>query len=114
MALRPVAGLVCGGLTAALGALLLGEYELAGVMPLGAGLLVGLVVGEVVVGVGRHRSAVVALLSGALAAGSLAWAGWIDAGEGLEPVKRGAWLGAAVAAVAAAVRTRGLRARVRR
>ena len=40
---------------AALGALILGEYEFTGTLPWVAGPLFGLVIGEVVVGVGRSR-----------------------------------------------------------
>ena len=109
MALRVGLGLVCAALVAALGALVLGEYEFQGTLPFVAGPLFGLVLGEVVTGVGRARSLVVALIAAALAFGGIAWAGWIDSSEGVEPVKGLVWVAATLAALAAAVRTVGLR-----
>jgi hypothetical protein len=100
-----MAGLVCGAAVAALGALILGEYEFTGLLPYVAGALFGLVIGEVVVGVGRDRSWPVAILAGGLAAGGIAWAGWIDSSEGIEPVKGLVWVSAALAAAVALART---------
>lgn len=107
--LRAGLGVVCGALVAALGALILGEYEFTGTLPFVAGPLFGLVIGEVVVGVGRARSLVVGAAAAALAFGGIAWAGWIDSSEGVEPVKGLVWVAAALAAVAAGVRTVGMR-----
>lgn len=97
--------MVVGAAVAALGALILGEYEFTGLLPYVAGALFGLVIGEVVVGVGRDRSWAMAIVAGALAAGGIAWAGWIDSSEGIEPVKGLVWVAAALAAVVAAART---------
>lgn len=108
-ALRAGLGLLCGAAVAALGALILGEYEFQGTLPFVAGPLFGLVVGEVVVGVGRARWLWLALLTGLLAAGGIAWAGWIDSSEGIEPVKGLVWVAAGLAMVAAALRVAGLR-----
>ena len=111
MALRIALGLTVAALVAALGALILGEYEFEGTLPFVAGPLFGLVVGEVVVGVGRSRRLPVAVVAGALAAAGIAWAGWIDSSEGVEPVKGLVWVSASLAALAAAVRTTGLPSR---
>lgn len=110
--LRAVLGVVCAAALAALGALILGEYEFTGLLPFVAGPLFGLVVGEVVVGVGQRRTLPVGLVAGAVAFAGLAWAGWIDSSGGLEPVKGLVWVGAALAAVMALLRTTGLRRRV--
>lgn len=107
--LRALLGLLCGAATAALGALILGEYEFTGTLPYVAGPLFGLVIGEVVVSVGRARSWPVGLLTAALAFGGIAWAGWIDSSEGVEPVKSLVWVAAALAALAALLRTIRLR-----
>jgi hypothetical protein len=107
--LRAVLGLVCGAAAAALGALILGEYEFTGSLPYVAGPLFGLVIGEVVVSVGRDRSWPVALATAALAFGGVAWAGWIDSSEGVEPVKGLVWVAAGAAAVVALLRTGQLR-----
>lgn len=92
-----------------MGALILGEYEFTGSLPFVAGPLFGLAIGEVVVGVGRNRTVVVGALAGTIAFGGIAWAGWIDANEGIEPVKGLVWVAAALAAVVATLRTTGLR-----
>ena len=107
--LRAGLGVVCGAAVAALGALILGEYEFTGSLPFVAGPLFGLAVGEVVVGVGRTRALASGALAGAIAFGGIAWAGWIDANEGVEPVKGLVWVAAALAAAVAALRTTGLR-----
>ena len=108
---RAALGLLLAAAISVLGAFVLGEYEFEGSMPLAAGLLFGIVVGEVAVEVGRRRTVAVALACAGLAAGGLLWAGWIAAGEGLEPIPGGAWLAAGVGAAAAALRVVGLRRR---
>lgn len=106
--LRAGIGIVCGAAAAALGALILGEYEFTGTLPFVAGPLFGLVVGEIVVGVGRVRSLVVAAVAAVAAFAGIAWAGWIDSSEGVEPVKALVWVAAPMAAAAALLRVAGL------
>ena len=99
---------------ATFGALLLGEYEFEGWwLPIGAGVLFGAVVAEVVVEVGRRRTAPIAIATALLAAGGLVWAGWISAGEGLEPIPSGAKVAAALGFVTAGARTYDWRGRRR-
>lgn len=105
---------LAGAAVAAFGALIVGEYEFEGVIPVLAGLVLGVLVSEAVALGGQWRGRVPAAVAGALAAGGLVWAGWIDSGEGLEPYPALAWLGAAVAALTAGARARGPRARRRR
>lgn len=109
MTWRALLGLVLGAAAAALGALILGEYEFTGSLPWVAGPLFGLVVGEVVVEVGRSRHLAVAVLTAGLSFGGIAWAGWIDSTQGIEPIKRLVWVSAALAGATALVRTAGLR-----
>ncbi len=97
--------MLCGAAAAALGALMLGEYEFTGLLPFVAGPLFGLAIGEIVVGVGRARTVPIAVVAGALAFGGIALAGWIDSSEGVEPVKRAVWAAAVLAAAVAGVRT---------
>jgi hypothetical protein len=101
---RAALGVLCGAGAAALGALILGEYEFTGTLPFVAGPLFGLVIGEVVVGVGRVRTIPIAVVAAALASGGIAWAGWIDSSEGVEPVKGLVWVAAALAAAVALAR----------
>jgi hypothetical protein len=106
---RTIIGLLCGAVVAALGALVLGEYEFSGSLPYVAGPLFGLVVGEAVVAAGRSRTMVVGAIAGLLALGGITWAGWISSGDGLEPLTTVVWVSAALAAVAAFLRTADLR-----
>jgi hypothetical protein len=103
--------MACGVAVAVLGALVLGEYEFTGAMPYVAGLLFGLVVAEVIVGVGRHRSLVVGAVAAATAGGGLLRAAWTATGEGLRPLPVGVWPGIAIGAAAACWRASGLRRR---
>ena len=103
---RPVS-LLAGAAVSALGALILGEYEFTGWFPYVAGVLFGLVVAETVVGVGHWRGPVPAVAAATLSAAGLAWAAWIDSGEGLEPWPSLAWVAMALGAGAAALRAWG-------
>jgi hypothetical protein len=107
---RTLVGLLCGALVAAVGALILGEYDFSGSLPWIAGPLFGLVVGEAVVTAGRSRSMAVGAVSSLLALGGMTWAGWISSGDGLAPMTTLAWVAAGLAAVAAFLRTADLRA----
>ena len=53
---RLLIGMTLGALVAAFGALFLGEYEFDEALPIGAGVLMGYLVAEVVVSIGKHRS----------------------------------------------------------
>lgn len=103
-----VLGLACAAFTAVLGALILGEYEFTGTLPYVAGPLFGLVLGEVVVGVGRTHTVVAAAITSVLGFAALVWAGWISSGEGLNPIATLVWVAAALAAICAYVRIAGL------
>ena len=110
--LRAGIGLLLSAVAAVLGAFVLGEYEFDGALPVFAGVLFGLVLGEIVVSVGKLRTIPIAVLCGLEAFGGLVWAGWISAGEGIEPIPGGAWLAAALGLVAGALRVAGLRRKV--
>jgi hypothetical protein len=112
--IRVVGGLLAAGGAAALGALILGEYQFTGWLPAVAGLLFGLIVAELAVEIGRRQSLAVGLVCGGLAAGGLVWAGWISAGEGLEPIAGGAWLAAAIGFATGVARAGGLARRAGR
>ncbi len=98
-------GLLLAAAVAVLGALVLGEYQFDGLaLSVGAGVLFGLVVAEVAVEVGRTRAWPAASACATFSFAGFVWAGWISAGEGLNPIADGAWLAAALAAAAALVR----------
>jgi hypothetical protein len=101
--MRFVVAVVVVAVLAVLGALVLGEYEFDGTFPLVAGPLLGLVFGEAALAIARRRSLGLGAVVAALAAASLIGAGWIDSGEGLEPMKAMVWVAAGLGAVVAAV-----------
>lgn len=105
---RKVAGIVAAALVAALGALILGEYEFKGTLPWVAGPLFGLVLGEVVIAAGKARDVVSAGCVAAFGFAGIVWAGWIDSTEGVEPVHSLVWVAAGLAAIVGYVRTAGL------
>ena len=102
--IRVLVAMALGALVAALGAVFLGEYEFDETLPIAAGALLGLVVAEIVVSLGRHRSWTMAGILAVLVGVAIVLAGHLDAGD-VEPVKAGAYLSAALGAGAAALRT---------
>ena len=101
--IRVLVAMTVGALVAAFGALFLGEYEFDELLPIGAGVLLGLVVAEIVVSVGRHRSWTMAGILAVLVGVAVLLAGHLDAGD-VGPVKVGAYASAALGAAAAALR----------
>lgn len=92
-----------GALVATLGALFLGEYEFDELLPVAAGPLLGLVMAEIVVSIGRHRSWTMAGILAVLAGVAVLLAGHLDAND-VAPIKTGAYASAGLAALAAAAR----------
>ena len=105
MRFRVALGVVVGALLCALGALILGEYEFTGVTPIGAGVLFGLVISEIVIEIGGTRRPVLGVLTGAMVAGALAWAAYVSSGEGLRPFPTEAWIAMVLGGVTAGWRT---------
>lgn len=97
---------IAGAAVSAFGALIVGEYEFDGLLPVLAGLVLGLLVSEAVTLGGQWRGWAPAGIAGVLAAAGILWGGWIDSGEGLEGYPVLAWVGAATAAAVALVRVR--------
>ncbi|MEY2431614.1 MAG: hypothetical protein QOC92_1339 [Acidimicrobiaceae bacterium] len=107
--MRAILGVAAAAVGCVIGALILGEYEFTGATPIGAGLLFGLVISEIVIEIGRTRAPLIGVVSAAMVAGALAWAAYVSSGEGLRPFPSGAWLAMALGAIAAGVRTGGWR-----
>lgn len=95
--------MVVGGLFAALGALILGEYDLTGVTPVVAGILFGLIVAEIMTVAGRATDAMLAAAAALFSAAGMVWAAWISSGRDWGYVPGGAWVGVVLAALAAVV-----------
>src|SRR3954470_7372907 len=102
---------MAGAVASIVGALILGEYEFTGATPIGAGVLFGLVISEILLEIGAPRHPVIGLVAAAMVAGALAWAAWygVSAGEGLRPFPTGGWVAMVCGALAAGVRTGGWR-----
>jgi hypothetical protein len=102
-AVRRVLAVAVGALASALGALILGEYQLEGATAIVAGLLFGLILAELVTTVARSRDAAMAGASAALAVGGMVWGAWLSTGpdEDWSFVPDLAWVGVALAGAAA-------------
>jgi len=101
---RRILGAAVGALTAALGALVLGEYPFSGLVVLGAGILFGWFVAEVLVAVARWHGTGAAAVGALLAGGGLVWAAWISEGHDLGYLSVEGWLAVALGMAAAAFR----------
>ena len=103
--------MVVGAAAAAVGAVILGEYELTGFTPVVAGILFGLIVAEVMTVAGRANDVTIVLVAALMSAAGMVWAAWISSGEDWDYVPGGAWVGVGLAAAAAALwlRTPGRR-----
>ncbi|HEX2064937.1 MAG TPA: hypothetical protein VHE80_11010 [Acidimicrobiales bacterium] len=97
--MRELLGVAAGAVTAAVGALVVGEYSLAGVTGVVAGVVFGLVVAEVVVTVGRRQDLLVAVPTAAIVVAGLVWAAWIWSGRPWSRLPAGAVAAAAAGAV---------------
>ena len=104
--MRRTRALAAAALAAALAALIMGEYELTLATAAATGLVLGFGLPEVVLAISRWRGLVPAAATGALAGGSVLWAGWISSGRGVAPLRATVWVGVLLAAVVAAARLR--------
>lgn len=100
---RPVPAVLVSLAVAALGAVILGEYELAGTRPILAGFLFGITVAEVIASLARPWAREPELWAAAalVAEAGLVWATWISTGHELDRAATTAWLGIAVGSAAA-------------
>jgi hypothetical protein len=101
--MRFVLALLTAAATAAIGAVIIGEYQLTGLTGVVAGALFGLAIAEVILtvsGPDAHRAVPVALVAAAVfTAVGLVWAAWISAGHDWDFVPNGLWIGVAAGAV---------------
>lgn len=104
--MRRTLGLVVAVLGAALASLIMAEYEFEGFTPWMAGAAVGILVGEVVSGLGRWRGRLAMGASATIAAGSVLWGEWLESDSGVEKWSALAWGAAAGAAAVASWGTR--------
>lgn len=100
--MRPILAVLVAVLGAALAALIMAEYEFEGYTPWAAGLAVGVLVGEVLVALGRWTGVAAMVAGAALAAGGVLWGAWLESDSGVEPYSALAFGAAALAAAVAA------------
>lgn len=112
--MRQLLAVLAAAAAAALGALILGEYEMTGSTPYVEGVLFGLVVAELVITIAKPRPSPLAMAAAAAApAAGMVWAAWISSGRDWDYVPDAAWIGVVLAAVAAALWVRQSRGRGR-
>lgn len=100
---RPVPAVLVALAAAALGAVILGEYPLAGARPIVAGLLFGISVAEVLATLARPWAREPELWAAAalITEAGLVWATWISTGHELTDAATTAWLGIGLGILAA-------------
>ena len=97
----PVPAVLVAAAVAFVAAVILGEYELVGLRPILAGVLFGVVVGEVLATVARRPDPYLLGAAALLAEAGLVWATWISTGRDLGLAAGTAWGGVVAGAVAA-------------
>jgi hypothetical protein len=113
---QPVPAVLVALAVAALGAVVLGEYDLSGTTPLVAGALFGIAVAEVVVTMAQSSDGYLQAAAALVAEAGLVWATWISSGHQLDLAAPTAWVGIALGSVLAplwlrSVGRRGARSR---
>lgn len=93
--------MIAGEAAAAVGALILGEYEFAGAIPFVAGVLFGLAVAEVMMTVARAGTLRMAAWAGLMSGGGILWAVWISSGRGVAPMPTMGYVAVGLGAVVA-------------
>lgn len=101
--MRQLLAVVVAAVASTLAAVILGEYELVGWVPLAAGLVFGIGVAEVVATIATDRDPAIIGATGLVAEAGMVWAVWISSGRGIVPVAATAWVGAVVAGVVGAM-----------
>ena len=86
---------------AAVGALILGEYEFAGATPFIAGVLFGLAVAEMMITVAKASTMRMAGWAAVMGGGGILVAAWISSGRGIAPMPGVGYLAAGLAALVA-------------
>ena len=105
--MRRTLALFVGAVVAAVGALILGEYEFTGWFGVLYGLLLGMFVGEAIMMVSHARDVAAAVAGAVIAGAGVWWAAWISVGgrHTHASIPHMAWLAIVVGGGAAAFRT---------
>ena len=89
---REVLALLVGAFAAGVGALIVGEYEFAGLIPFVAGALFGLAIAELMLTIAVRSTVRLAVAGALFTGGGLAWAAWISSGQGVAPYPAGGYI----------------------
>ncbi|MGI8794019.1 MAG: hypothetical protein ACR2H3_12755 [Acidimicrobiales bacterium] len=100
--MRQLLAAIAAAAASAFAAIILGEYELVGWIPLAAGLVFGIGTAEVVATIARWSDIAIVAATGLIAEGGMVWAVWISSGRGIVPVAVTAWVGCVLAGLVAA------------
>lgn len=109
--MRVVIGAIAAIFVGLLGGLIMGEYQLLGVMALVAGVLFGLAIAEVAITAGKSSGWGLVTVAALSAFGGHTWAAYIEAGDSLSRVAGLRWVGSLLALVSAAWWVRSLGSR---
>jgi len=102
---RRTLALLAAAFAAVFIAVVMGEYVLTLWTAIAAGVVVGFLLAEIVLGIAYWRGFVPAVVVGALGGASIAWAARIET-AGLQPIRNTAWVGVVLAVVVGAARLR--------
>jgi hypothetical protein len=109
---RRTLAVLAAAAVAALGGVILGEYEFTWTLAPIAGVLFGLFVAEATVTIGRERGLTWAVWTAVCSAAGLAWAGWISVRRTHHGLQGAAWAAIVLGALAAGLRARPVSERV--
>ena len=94
---RQLLAVVAGAAVAALGALIIGEYEMAGSIALIAGVVYALALAETMTAVAGEPHPALLLVVSALAGAGFAWGLWISTGRDLDFATTEGWAAVSIA-----------------
>ena len=95
--MRQLLAVVAGAAVAAFGALIIGEYEMAGSIALIAGLVYALALAEAMAAVAKDPHPALILVVSALAGAGFLWGLWISTGRNLDFAATEGWAAVSIA-----------------
>lgn len=94
--MRQLLAAVAAAVVASVGAIVLGEYDLVGLVALLSGVLFGLAVTEAAIAVAHRLTRPTALVTAAISGLGFTWAVWIATNHFRDPIPVSAWVGVAL------------------
>lgn len=103
--MRAILAVLAAAGVGALGALILGEYEFAGLTVLAAGVVFGLFIAEAALAVNRRPTPALGVAAAVIALAAMTWAGWITTFHDLPELTATGWAAVALTGLSAGLRT---------